>query len=43
MITKWQCPKCKMIMNFDVEVAEQDFKCSHCGNRYLIPIENKES
>ena len=42
MKTKWQCPKCKTVMTFDVDVSEQDFKCSHCGNRYLVPVKKKE-
>lgn len=42
MKTKWHCSKCKTVMTFDTDVVEQDFKCSRCGNRHLMPVKKKE-
>lgn len=42
MRTQWQCPKCKIVMTFETDVAEEDFKCSHCGNRHLMPVKKNE-
>ena len=42
MKTKWHCSKCKTVMTFDVDVAEQEFMCSHCGNRWLLPVVKEE-
>jgi len=41
MKTEWFCPKCKLILTFDIDVAEQDFRCK-CGHRQLLPVRKEE-